>query len=393
MYSSSSSNPNTQQVLILHVTSRRAKASVVDPAGDIVATAERLLSISEPSPGWAEQDPLEVIAAAKAVLQEAYAAKTGMVVAVGLATERGAAIAWNPQDGQPLYPLINQQDTRTYEQCRDVSHTEEHRAIVRERTGLSINPSFAAPKMHWLTNRTSTLGSAMGTLDSWLMHNLLSGKPHLTDRTNAASTQLFNIKTLGWDEDLLKLWGLHEDLLPELRPSFSDFGTLSADILGEPLPVTTVVGDQQASLYVAGTTRVGYGDQLVAMKPLGSEFRITEGVLTTLAVGPDDERYYALEDPIGPAAMRVVAVHDQPEQLAAVLQQISVEVAASLQLILTQQDKHVVMDGELSESDQLLQTQQKLLPEVELSRQNYSDSVALGVAKLTFDRIAQRLLS
>lgn len=393
MHSSSSSNPKTQQVLVLHVTSRRARASVVDPAGDVVAVAERSLDILEPTPGWAEQDPFAVIDAAKAVLQEAYAAKTGVVVAIGLATERGSAIAWNPQDGQPLYPLINQQDNRTYEQCRDVSHTEAHRAIVRDRTGLSINPSFAAPKMHWLTNRTNTLGSAMGTLDSWLMFNLIEGKPHLTDRTNAASTQLFNVKTLAWDEDLLKLWGLHEDLLPELKPSFSEFGALAADIFGEPLPMTTVVGDQQASLYAAGTTRVGYGDQLVAMKPLGSLFQLTEGVLTTLALGPDDERYYALEDPIGTAASRVASVRDQPEQLAVVLQQISVEVAASLQLILTPQDKQVLLDGELSELDQLLQTQQKLLPEVALSRHKYSDSVALGVAKLTFDRITQRLLS
>jgi glycerol kinase len=393
MNSSSSSNPNTQQVLVLHVTSRRAKASVVDPAGDIVATVERPLTISEPSPGLAEQDPFEVIDAAKAVLREAYEAKTGIVVAVGLATERGSAIAWNPQDGQPLYPLICPQDVRTYEQCRDVAHTEAHRAIVRNHTGLSINPSFAAPKMHWLTNRTSTLGSAMGTLDSWLLYNLLEGKPHLTDRINAASTQLFNIKTLAWDEDLLKLWGLRGDLLPEPRPSFSDFGTLVADIVGEPLPVVAVTGDQQAGLYAAGTTRVGYGDQLIAMKPLGNSFQITEGVLTTLALGPDDERYYTLEDPIGPAAARVAAVHDQPDQLSAVLQQISVEVAASLQLMLTPQDKQVVMDGELSERDELLQTQQKLLPEVELSRHKYSDSVTAGVAKLTFDRMAQRLLS
>lgn len=393
MHSGSSSNPNTQQVLVLHVTSRLAKASVVDPAGDIVAVAERSLNVLEPSPGLSEQDPFEVVDAAKAVLQEAYAAKTGTVVAVGLATERGAAIAWNPQDGQPLYSLINRQDNRTYEQCRDVSHTEAHRAIVRDRTGLSINPGFAAPKMHWLTNRTNTLGCAMGTLDSWLMHNLIEGGPHLTDRTNAASTQLFNVKTLAWDEDLLKLWGLHEDLLPELKPSFGDFGTLAADILGEVLPVTTVVGDQQASLYAAATTRVGYGDELVAMKPLGSSFQITEGVLTTLAVGPDDERYYTLEDPIGQAASRVAAVRDQPEQLAAVLQQISVEVAASLQLILTPQDRQVLLDGELSELGQLFETQQKLLPEVTLSRHKYSDGVALGVAKLTFDRIAQRLLS
>lgn len=393
MNSSSSSNPNTQQVLVLHVGDGRAKASVVDSTGEVVAVAERAIQTMGPSPGWAEQDPFEIIDAAKSALREAYQAKTGTVVAVGLATERGSAIAWGRQDGQPLYPLINWQDSRTYEQCRDVSHTESHRAMVRERTGLSINPSFAAPKLRWLTNRANTLGSMMGTLDSWLMYNLVQGRPHLTDRTNAASTQLFNIQTLGWDEDLLKLWGLHEDLLPELQPSFSDFGALLTDAVGEPLPLVTVVGDQQASQYAAGTARVQYGQQLVATKPLGGTFQIVEGVLTTLAVGLDDERYYMLEDPIGPAAARIQAVQGDPAQLATVLQQMSIEVAASLQLMLTPQDRQVVIDGELSQMDGLLETQQKLLPEVALSPQENSDAVALGVAKLTFDRIAQRLLS
>ncbi|HKX24300.1 MAG TPA: FGGY family carbohydrate kinase, partial [Candidatus Saccharimonadales bacterium] len=218
MHSSSSSNPNTQQVLVLRVGDGLARASVVDPSGEVAAVAERTFQTAQPTPGWAEQDPFEVVEAAKVALREAYESRTGTVVAVGLATERGSAIAWNPQDSQPLYPLINWRDARTYEHCRDVSHTEAHRAIVRERTGLSINPTFAAPKMHWLTNRTNTMGAVMGTLDSWLMYNLLEGQPHLTDRANAASTQLFNLQTLNWDEDLLKLWGLHENLLPQLKP-------------------------------------------------------------------------------------------------------------------------------------------------------------------------------
>lgn len=196
MHSSSSSNPSAQQVLVLLVADGLARASVVDSSGNVVVIAERPFRTVEPTPGWAEQDPSEIVEAAEAALREAYEARTGSVIAVGLATERGSATAWNPHDGQPLYPLINCRDSRTYEHCRDLSHTEAHRAIVRERTGLSINPSFAAPKMHWLTNRVNTMGAAMGTLDSWLMYNLLEGRPHLTDRTNAASTQLFNIKTL-----------------------------------------------------------------------------------------------------------------------------------------------------------------------------------------------------
>lgn len=393
MHSSSSSNPSTQQILVLHVGDGRARATVVDAAGDTIATAERAFRTTEPAPGLVEQDPFEIVEAAKVVLREAYKSRAGTIVGVGLATERGSAIAWSSQDGQPLYPLINWRDVRTYEQCRDVSHTEIYRAIVRDRTGLSINPSFAAPKMHWLTNHANTLGNAVGTLDSWLMYNLLEGNPHITDRTNAASTQLFNIQTLGWDADLLRLWGVHESLLPEPKPSFSSFGALTSDVVGEPLPVLTVMGDQQASQYAAGSVRVQYGEQLVATKPLGSTFGIVEGVLTTFAVGPDDERYYMLEDPIGPAASRIKAVQDSPDQLSAVLQQITVEVAASLQLMLAPQDKQVVMDGELSRLDGLLQAQQRLMPEVVFSPQVNPDAIALGVAKLTFDRITQRLLS
>ncbi|HKX24655.1 MAG TPA: hypothetical protein VJM46_05450, partial [Candidatus Saccharimonadales bacterium] len=145
--------------------------------------------------------------------------------------------------------------------------------------------------------------------------------------------------------------------------------------------------------YIAGAPRIQYDQQLVATKPLGSTFQIVEGVLTTSALGPDDERYYMLEDPIGPAASRVAAAQDSPDQLTAVLQQIGVEVAASLQLMLAPQDKQVVMDGELSQLPQLLDVQQKLLPTLTLSAQKNPDSVTRGVAKFTFDRIAQRLLS
>ena len=395
--SSSNSSKSEPQILVLDVSPTAAKAFVVNRAGDIVSGSHLPLTISVPSDGFVEQDPTEVLDAVGEVLREAYEHRTGDVVAMGIAVDRESAVAWSRETGKELHPIISWPDRRAYEQCRDIAHTESNQKLVRERSGLKIDYNLPAPKLHWLTNRTETLGSCMGTLDSWLLYNLAEGRPFLTDRTVAAHTGLFNIQTLGWDQDLLKLFGLHEDLLAEVRPSYSDFGALREDVIGKALPIHVMMGDQQASLYAAGvkpgTIEVSYGSRMCAMKVIGDTFQLIDDTNTTLIAGPTDERLYALEDTIGPAASRVLPVINQPDVLTDVLQKLSVEVAASLQPMLTPTDRRIIIDGGISQAAQLPEIQSKVLGGIEVTRQNHFEATAMGVAKLTFDRILQSSLS
>jgi glycerol kinase len=388
---------SNQQVLVLDASPTAVKAFVVDESGEAVASAFRALDSYTPMPDWVEQDPVGLIDAARDVLREAYERRTGDVIAMGLAADREGVLAWSRQDHQALYPIITWPDKRAHDQSRDMARTVANNALVRQKTGLAIDSSLAALKLRWLTNHAETLGNCMGTLDSWLLYNLANSRPFLTDRTIAAHTGLFNIQTLAWDSELFKLFGLHEDALPEVKPSFSDFGTLRADVVGDELPIRVVMGDQQASLYATGTgvgtIEVSYGTRMSAMKIVGSKLTFVDDTATTLAVGVNDERLCALEDTIGPAAARVQPVLGQPDKLQQVLEQLGVEVAASLQFMLTPEDKRIVIDGGVSQAEKLAEIQSRLLGGIEVVRAKSHEATAVGVAKLTFDRIAQSSLS
>lgn len=392
-----SSGSSKSEVLVLDVSPTAAKAFVVDASGDIVARAVQPLQSYTPMPGWVEQDPVAIVDAARTVLREAYQKRTGEIVGVGFAVDRETVVAWSRETGQALYPAISWPDKRTADQCRDMAHTEDNNALLRQKSGLVIDHNLPAPKLHWLTNHAETLGNCMGTLDSWLLYNLAEGRPFLTDRTVAAHTGLFNIQTLVWDEQLLSLFGLHEDVLPEVRASRGRFGTLAADVVGEALPIYAVVGDQQASLYAAGTTpgtvEVSYGTRMSALKIAGPKLTFVDDTLTTLVVGVDDERLYALEDTIGPAAARMQPVLDHAQGLDAVLRQLSVEVAASLQFMLEPQDKRIIIDGGVSQAEHLPEIQASLLEGVEIIRAKQPEATAVGVAKLTFEAATQHSLS
>lgn len=386
----SNSSRSNAQVLVLDVGMTNAKAFVVDELETIIASARQPLTSFRPMPDWVEQDPVEILEAAQRVLREAYDGRSGKILAMGIANQRESALVWSPIDGRPLYPVISRQDRRTQDECHDINRIELNRQLVRSRTGLRIDPAFSATKMHWLTNRIESLGTYMGTIDSWLLYNLAEGSPYLTDRTNASRTLLFNIRDLGWDSDLLSLFGLHETLLPEVKPSFSNFGTLKKDVVGEELPIHVMIGDQQASMYAAGNTpsviKVTYGAEMFVMKTL-THFELREDTLTALAVGRNDEPLYALEDAIGSVGSRITPLLDNPGKLRVELEKLAVEVAASLQIVLDQDDKRIIIDGGITNAVELPEIQAQVLSGIRVDRQSSPEGVALGVAKLLFDRM------
>lgn len=292
--------------LVLDAGTTGVKAFVFDADEDIVAKANRPLTKTFPEPGWVEQDPQQIITAAKEVLREviqAAAAPLSVFIGLGIATQRETIIAWDKQTSEPMYPAIVWQDTRTTEWCKSLPLA--HHQLVQEHTGLPIDPYFSASKIRWLLENVPKANVllqknqlAIGTVDSWLLWNLAEGAPFLTDYTNASRTLAFNIKTLQWDEELLSIFGVRSELLPATQPSRSNFGVLHKDIIGAELSILAVAGDQQASLYAAGTTigttKTTYGTGTFVMQILGSEFALHQPFFTTLAVG-DQQPWYALE--------------------------------------------------------------------------------------------------
>lgn len=293
--------------LALDAGTTGVKAFVFDAEEHIVAKANRSLTKSFPQPGWVEQNPKEIITAARDVLQEVVRASevpATQLTGLGIATQRETIIAWDKQTAEPIYPAIVWQDTRATQWCK--KQPLGNYQMVQEKTGLPIDPYFSASKIAWLLQNVPKAQKllaqnqlAVGTVDSWLLWNLAQGSPHLTDYTNASRTLLFNIKTLEWDQELLAVFGVSADILPATQSSRSDFGVLRKDIIGVELPILAVAGDQQASLYAAGTkvgtTKVTYGTGTFVMQVLGEKFSLHQPFLTTMAVNPEQQPWYALE--------------------------------------------------------------------------------------------------
>lgn len=377
-------------LLVIDAGTTNLKTFLFNHELEVVDKLSTQLTQYSPMEGWVEQDPMAILLAVTAHIRQLAKGRERQIAAIGLATQRESVTLWDPLSHEPLYPLISWQDRRTEDFCRDVNHTPAHRELVRNRTGLTIDAAFSASKIHWLMNAIATLGAQCGTLDSWLLYKLTKQHVHMTDRTNASRTMLFNIKTLSWDEELCDLFGIPEDMLPEVRPSFSDFGTLDPAIIGREIPILAVAGDQQASLYAVGAKpgvcKLTYGTGIFAMKTV-ADFVLRPALLTTLAITKTDDRLYALEGKVEQAAARVQPVLHDTEKLARVDAQLALETTAVLQTMLEPTDKTIIVDGGMSHDTQLLSKQESFLEGVELKRQRIPDGTALGMAKILQDRL------
>ena len=246
-----------------------------------------------PRPGWVEHDPEEIWAS---VLAAAERALQGMspqeLQAIGITNQRETTVLWERGTGRPVHNAIVWQDRRTADRCRELPA-----ARLRELTGLVADPYFSATKLEWLLQHVETDEPlAFGTVDSWLVWKLTGGRVHVTDETNASRTLLVSLATLGWDEELLDLFGISPDLLPEIRPSSGVFG--EAELLGATVPIAGIAGDQQAALYAAGgTAKATYGTGSFVLAPTGTDCSPPpEGLVRTVAARrAGDPPSYALE--------------------------------------------------------------------------------------------------
>jgi glycerol kinase len=230
-----------------------------------------------PKPGWVEHDPREIW---RSVLEAAEQALVDTPTAIGITNQRETTIVWDRRTGEPVHNAIVWQDRRTSERCAELP-----RDLIRARTGLVPDPYFSATKLEWLLRDRDPEQLAFGTVDSWLIWQLTGGEVHATDETNASRTLLCSLDTLNWDDELLELFGVPREVLPEIRLSGAFFG--DAELLGHSAPVRGVAGDQQAALFAAGGAKATYGTGSFILvetdEPAG------DGVLRTAAARLDGE--------------------------------------------------------------------------------------------------------
>jgi glycerol kinase len=273
---------------------------VFDRGGRVAGRAYSELEQHFPRPGWVEHDAGEIWEATRRVAAEALAAAGiagAELDAIGIANQRETVVAWDPATGEPVHRALVWQDRRTAARCEELRQAGREE-LVRERTGLVLDPYFSGTKIEWLLGNVEGAGRAVfGTIDSWLLFKL-TGR-HATDYTNASRTLLFDIRRLAWDGELCAMLGVEEGRLPEPLPSAHVYGTTSE--FGGEVPVAGIAGDQQAALFgqaclAPGSAKNTYGTGSFVLLNTGAETPDpTRGLLTTVACAPGGEAAYALE--------------------------------------------------------------------------------------------------
>ncbi|MFL5845855.1 MAG: glycerol kinase GlpK [Solirubrobacteraceae bacterium] len=280
---------------------------VFDADAQLVGRGYREFGQHFPRPGWVEHDAAEIWDVTRAVAREALddaGVRQGELAAIGITNQRETVCVWDPQTGEPLHRALVWQDRRTAERCDELREAG-HEPLVRERTGLVLDPYFSGTKIAWLLENVPGLrekaeaGRAVfGTIDSWLIFNLTG--EHATDVTNASRTLLYDIHRGEWCAELCELLGVPGACLPDVRPSIGNFGT-TRDFHGHEVPVTGVAGDQQAALYGQacldpGLAKNTYGTGSFVLLNAGEEAPAPpDGLLTTIAWGIGQRTIYALE--------------------------------------------------------------------------------------------------
>ncbi|MFT3813507.1 MAG: glycerol kinase GlpK [Acidovorax sp.] len=297
-------------LLALDQGTSSSRSIVFDAQGRIVAQAQQELPQHYPRPGWVEHDPREIwrtqLATAQEALRQAGIAARD-VRALGITNQRETTVLWNRKTGAPVHHAIVWQDRRAEPACAQLRE-QGRAALIQQKTGLLIDAYFSGTKLQWLLDnvpgaRAAAEGGelAFGTVDSWLIWQLTGGRRHVTDVSNASRTMLFNVHANQWDDELLALLRIPRALMPEVLPSASDFGQTAPELLGGPIAIGGVAGDQQSALFgqacfSAGMAKNTYGTGCFMLMHTGGQFQKSEnGLLTTSAAQTNPAPEYAME--------------------------------------------------------------------------------------------------
>ena len=302
-----------QYILSLDQGTSSSRAIVFDRKGQICSMAQREFTQYFPKPGWVEHNPHEIWSSQASVIAEAIAAIdiNGLNIAgIGITNQRETTIVWDRETEEPVYNAIVWQDRRTSEYC-DSLKAEGKTEWIREKTGLIIDAYFSATKIKWILDNVpgarerAEKGKLMfGTVDTWLIWRLTRGEVHVTDPSNASRTMLFNIRTLQWDEELLKLFDIPASMMPEVRSSSEVYGATKTTIFAHKVPIAGIAGDQQAALFGQMCTEPGmvkntYGTGCFLLMNSGEKPILSKNnLITTIAWKIGDKVNYALEGSI-----------------------------------------------------------------------------------------------
>ncbi len=300
-------------ILALDQGTSSSRAIIFDHDGHICAMAQKEFPQHFPGAGLVEHDPKDIWSSEAAVVAEAITTLgiNGLDIAgIGITNQRETTIVWDAETGEPVYNAIVWQDRRTASYC-DSLKAQNLTQFIREKTGLIIDAYFSATKIHWILEnvpgaraRAEAGKLRFGTVDSWLIWNLTRGECHVTDVSNASRTMLFNIHTLTWDEDLLKLFGIPVSMMPEVHSSSEIYGYTKTTIFAHKVPIAGIAGDQQAALFgqmctTPGSVKNTYGTGCFLLMNSGEKPIISShNLLTTVAWKIGDKVNYALEGSI-----------------------------------------------------------------------------------------------
>ena len=319
-------SPVPQYIMALDSGTTSNRCILFNHAGEVCSIAQKEFTQIFPQPGWVEHDADEIFSTQLEVARQAMAnigATAADIAAIGITNQRETTVVWNKTTGRPICNAIVWQCRRTAEYCDSLSK-QGLVDTIRQKTGLVIDPYFSGTKIRWIlenipgARELAENGELLfGTVETWLIWKLSGGKVHVTDYSNASRTMLFNINTLQWDDEILRLLDIPASMLPKAVPSSGIYGHTSAQFFGAPIPIAGAAGDQQAALFGQacfdpGDSKCTYGTGAFLLMNTGeTPIFSRNGLVTTIAWGLNGKVNYALEGSIFVAGAAIQWLRDQ----------------------------------------------------------------------------------
>ena len=319
-----------QFIMSLDQGTTSCRCILFDRAGNVCHSAQKEFQQIFPRPGWVEHDAEEIwrttLEVAKNAMEKA-GAEAKDIAAIGITNQRETTVIWDKKTGRPIYNAIVWQCRRTSEMIDDLVE-RGCSEMIREKTGLIPDAYFSGSKIRWILDnvpdarkRAENGELLFGTIDTWLIWKLSGGEIHITDYTNASCTMLYNIHTLRWDEELLELFDIPAQILPEVKPSSCIYGKTAYELMGGEIPISGAAGDQQCAMFgqccfSPGQLKNTYGTGCFLLMNTGrTPVRSNYGLLTTIGVGYEGHVEYALEGSVFTAGAAIQWLRDQLDVL------------------------------------------------------------------------------
>lgn len=302
-----------------------SRAIIFDEHARPVASSQRQVKQTFPNAGWVEQDPKDIWSSVVEVFSDSLS-KAGLfpsdISAIGITNQRETTVLWDRHTGEPIYNAIVWQSRQSAQICQEIKDAG-FEPMLRRKTGLLADSYFSGTKIAWILRNIDGAEDLMkqgrlmfGTIDTWLIYKLTGGKAHITDRSNASRTLLYDLNELRWDDDICEMLGISPSLLPEVKESSGDLATTSEETIGAKIPITGLAGDQQSALFGQLCLRPGdvkstYGTgSFMLMNTGNAPFFSSNGLITTIAWSIGGITTYALEGSIFVAGSAIQWIRD-----------------------------------------------------------------------------------